>query len=411
MGSFLMKSLNHVILKQLISVSEENDCFFSKNGKTDDKAVVNTLHSGGIQKGIVIFSLFADQNYPIFYFVIFDAIFTITRKRMFPTIRAQFTGLEPDAKYAILVDVVPVDSKRYRYAYHRSSWLVAGKADPAMPFRFYAHPDSPFKGEQLCKQVVSFEKLKLTNNELDKHGHVILNSMHKYQPRIHIVKMAPCRTTINCLNPFALQKEEYKTFLFQETQFTAVTAYQNQLITKLKIDSNPFAKGFRDSTRLGDFEPDMRNIFADPFQPFYPRMLPMTLLPNLNEDFVMKSQLFPPLAYVGYLQNMAANLWNQSTNNSNNNNNNNNLGNSLFNNPQKTPAVPFLPSNFFMARNVDCSSLSIFPTASVSPPDDNRPANSAENLISIQDDILNQNEQEQNIKNDLAIKSDDDDDT
>lgn len=26
----------------------------------------------------------------------------------------------------------------------------------------------------------------------------------------------------------------------------AVTAYQNQLITKLKIEKNPFAKGFRD---------------------------------------------------------------------------------------------------------------------------------------------------------------------
>ncbi|GIY54088.1 hypothetical protein CEXT_739681 [Caerostris extrusa] len=36
--------------------------------------------------------------------------------------------------------------------------------------------------------------------------------------------------------------------------FTAVTAYQNQLITKLKIDSNPFAKGFRDSSRLTELE-------------------------------------------------------------------------------------------------------------------------------------------------------------
>jgi T-box protein 20 len=34
------------------------------------------------------------------------------------------------------------------------------------------HPDSPFTGEQLRKQVVSFEKVKLTNNEMDKHGHV-----------------------------------------------------------------------------------------------------------------------------------------------------------------------------------------------------------------------------------------------
>lgn len=60
----------------------------------------------------------------------------------------------------------------YRYAYHRSCWLVAGKADPPAPCRIYAHPDSPYSGEQLRKQVVSFEKVKLTNNEMDKHGHV-----------------------------------------------------------------------------------------------------------------------------------------------------------------------------------------------------------------------------------------------
>lgn len=39
-------------------------------------------------------------------------------------------------------------------------------------FRLYVHPDSPFTGEQLLKQMVSFEKVKLTNNELDQHGHV-----------------------------------------------------------------------------------------------------------------------------------------------------------------------------------------------------------------------------------------------
>ena len=91
---------------------------------------------------------------------------------MFPTLRVSFTGLEPDTKYAVLMDIVPVDSKRYRYAYHRSSWLVAGKADPPLPTRLYMHPDSPFTGDQLSKQTVSFEKLKLTNNMLDKNGQV-----------------------------------------------------------------------------------------------------------------------------------------------------------------------------------------------------------------------------------------------
>ena len=91
---------------------------------------------------------------------------------MFPTVRCSFSNLRPDQKYWVLLDIVPCDNKRYRYAYHRSSWLVAGKADPPPPHRLYAHPDAPYSGEQLRKQVVSFEKVKLTNNEMDKNGQV-----------------------------------------------------------------------------------------------------------------------------------------------------------------------------------------------------------------------------------------------
>lgn len=93
-------------------------------------------------------------------------------RRMFPTLRVSFVGANPHARYSVLLDVVPVDNKRYRYAYHRSSWLVAGKADPPSPNRLCVHPDAPYTGDQLRKQVVSFEKVKLTNNEMDKQGQV-----------------------------------------------------------------------------------------------------------------------------------------------------------------------------------------------------------------------------------------------
>lgn len=49
---------------------------------------------------------------------------------------------------------------------------MAGKADPATPGRVHYHPDSPAKGAQWMKQIVSFDKLKLTNNLLDDNGHV-----------------------------------------------------------------------------------------------------------------------------------------------------------------------------------------------------------------------------------------------
>ncbi|CCD73630.1 T-box protein 12 [Caenorhabditis elegans] len=175
-----------------------------------------------------------------------EMIITKSGRRMFPTVKVSFTNVILDALYYIFLDVVPVDSKRYRYIYNKSAWLTAGKAEPVPKNRYYLHPDSPFTGDQLLKHVISFEKTKLTNNEVDKTGHLILNSMHKYQPRIHIVQ----RQKANPLDPnkVVMSEEKHCTYTFPETQFMAVTAYQNQLITKLKIEKNPFAKGFRDPT-------------------------------------------------------------------------------------------------------------------------------------------------------------------
>ncbi|XP_065349744.1 T-box transcription factor TBX20-like isoform X1 [Cloeon dipterum] len=214
-----------------------------------------------------------------------EMIITKTGRRMFPTLRVSLSGAtRPEQRYAVLLDIVPVDGKRYRYAYHRSSWLVAGKADPPAPPRLYMHPDSPFTADQLRKQVVSFEKVKLTNNEMDKNGQIVLNSMHRYQPRIHLVKWRENGAPIT-----NLENEEYRTYVFPETVFTAVTAYQNQLITKLKIDSNPFAKGFRDSSRLTDFDRDpMEGLFLE--QHFL--RSPMRLYPELDVD--NNNQLYHP---------------------------------------------------------------------------------------------------------------------
>ncbi|XP_075746165.1 T-box transcription factor TBX1-B-like [Rhipicephalus microplus] len=168
-----------------------------------------------------------------------EMIVTKAGRRMFPTLQVKLYGLDPHADYMLMMDFVPVDNKRYRYAFHSSSWMVAGKADPNMPPRIHVHPESPCKGAQWTKQVVSFDKLKLTNNQLDDNGHIILNSMHRYQPRCHVVY-------VNRKGEDISKTENFRTFVFPETKFTAVTAYQNHRITQLKIASNPFAKGFRD---------------------------------------------------------------------------------------------------------------------------------------------------------------------
>ena len=95
---------------------------------------------------------------------------------MFPTFQVRLQGLDPSSKYILMMDFVPVDDKRYRYAFHSSKWLVAGKADSSVPGRVHIHPDSPCTGQQWMKQIVSFDKLKLTNNLMDDNGHVSFSS-------------------------------------------------------------------------------------------------------------------------------------------------------------------------------------------------------------------------------------------
>ena len=132
-------------------------------------------------------------------------------------------------KYQLVMDFVPVDDKRYRYAFHSSNWVVAGKADPFSPPRMHVHPDSPSPGSHWMKQVVSFDKLKLTNHQLDDNGHVILNSMHRYQPRLHVILERGHNNHLN-VNYNNEDCAVFKTFAFSETQFTAVTAYQNHRV-------------------------------------------------------------------------------------------------------------------------------------------------------------------------------------
>ncbi|XP_053846201.1 T-box transcription factor TBX22 isoform X2 [Vidua macroura] len=158
-----------------------------------------------------------------------EMIITKAGRRMFPSVRVKVKGLEPLQQYYIAIDVVPVDSKRYRYVYHSSQWMVAGNTDHScITPRLYIHPDSPCSGETWMRQIISFDRVKLTNNEMDDKGH---------DSRFDLAQIQ------------SLPAEGVQTFSFQETEFTTVTAYQNQQITKLKIDRNPFAKGFRDPGR------------------------------------------------------------------------------------------------------------------------------------------------------------------
>uniref|UniRef100_A0A452HDH6 T-box domain-containing protein n=1 Tax=Gopherus agassizii TaxID=38772 RepID=A0A452HDH6_9SAUR len=158
-------------------------------------------------------------------------------RRMFPPCKVIVSGLNPHSLYLMLVDIVPLDNARYKW--HCGHWEAVGKADPHFPSHFYLHPDSPAPGSHWMKEPVSFQRLKITNNTLEQCEHIILHSMHKYQPRCHVV--------LTSAHTLTLPWNAVATFVFPETTFMAVTAYQNSKVTQLKIDNNPFAKGFREN--------------------------------------------------------------------------------------------------------------------------------------------------------------------
>lgn len=116
--------------------------------------------------------------------------------------------------------------------------VPGGKAEAPPQNPVYLHPESPNFGAHWMKEPISFAKVKLTN-KTNGNGQIMLNSLHKYEPRVHLVQVGS-------------ETRPVFTYPFPETQFIAVTAYQNEEVTSLKIKYNPFAKAFLDAKERPD---------------------------------------------------------------------------------------------------------------------------------------------------------------
>uniref|UniRef100_A0A672YCQ2 T-box domain-containing protein n=1 Tax=Sphaeramia orbicularis TaxID=375764 RepID=A0A672YCQ2_9TELE len=164
-----------------------------------------------------------------------EMIVTKNGRRMFPVLKVSVSGLDPSSMYSFLLDFVPADGCRWKFV--NGEWVAAGRADGHAEGRghggIYIHPDSPNFGAHWMKAAVTFNKVKLTN-KLNGGGQILLNSLHKYEPQLHIVCVGSRHRLVSNVS-------------FSETQFIAVTAYQNEEITALKIKYNPFAKAFLDA--------------------------------------------------------------------------------------------------------------------------------------------------------------------
>ncbi|XP_029462866.1 T-box-containing protein TBX6L-like isoform X2 [Rhinatrema bivittatum] len=173
------------------------------------------------------------------------------RGRMFPEFSVSLSGLDPIALYVLTVEALPTDSFRYKWRTGGEGWQQNGKAEALLPARLYLHPESPAPGVHWMGRPVSFSKLKVTNNLLDQSGHLILCSMHKYHLRLCIVLASERRS---CAISTA-----FSASTFPETAFIAVTSYQNEKLSQLKIEENPFAKGIKDFRKQKRREKMLKN--------------------------------------------------------------------------------------------------------------------------------------------------------
>ncbi|KAG8010805.1 T-box-containing protein TBX6L, partial [Nibea albiflora] len=155
-------------------------CVFSTDPKSNLSMPRPTPVADSYQQGCIRMTLENADLWKSFHSIGTEMIITKHGRRMFPHCSISLSGLQPFANYVIMVDMVPVDSFKYK---------------------------------------------------------IILHSMHRYYPRFHVTQAD---------SPYTVRWGPFQTFSFPETTFTAVTAYQNPKITKLKIDHNPFAKGFRE---------------------------------------------------------------------------------------------------------------------------------------------------------------------
>ncbi|XP_067414042.1 MAX gene-associated protein isoform X2 [Emydura macquarii macquarii] len=223
---------------QGILVANRDACALTSSVSTPIKYKIKTCLPADCTSGGITVTLDNNSMWNEFYHRSTEMILTKQGRRMFPYCRYWITGLDSSLKYILVMDISPVDNHRYKW--NGRWWEPSGKADPHVLGRVFIHPESPSTGQYWMLQPVSFYKLKLTNNTLDQEGHIILHSMHRYLPRLHVVPADKATEVIQLNGP------DVHTFTFPQTEFFAVTAYQNIQITQLKIDYNPFAKGFRD---------------------------------------------------------------------------------------------------------------------------------------------------------------------
>lgn len=110
-------------------------------------------------------------------------LFSFDYSRMFPHLQLNIAGLQENLNYCIVVEIVVASGHRHKHCGSNANdenmnriggWTKAGQAEqqPTIEERIYVHPESPASGAHWMQHMVSFNKLKLTNNNTKRGSNV-----------------------------------------------------------------------------------------------------------------------------------------------------------------------------------------------------------------------------------------------
>ncbi|CAO4369321.1 unnamed protein product [Caenorhabditis nigoni] len=170
-----------------------------------------------------------------------EMIVTKSGRKMFPKLEYSVRGLAPNKLYAMMIHLEHSDDCRYKFT--NGEWIKSGKAEPHKEPKKLWHPDGVRSGRDWMATPVCFDRIKITNTSDSTNASMIfLHSMHKYLPVLSIFE-SQSETPMSIPQPSTRLVTSVR---FDYTAFIAVTAYQNEAVIKLKVQYNPFAKGFRE---------------------------------------------------------------------------------------------------------------------------------------------------------------------
>ncbi|UMM22549.1 hypothetical protein L5515_003708 [Caenorhabditis briggsae] len=170
-----------------------------------------------------------------------EMIVTKSGRKMFPKLEYSVRGLAPNKLYAMMLHLEHSDDCRYKFT--NGEWIKSGKAEPHKEPKKLWHPDGVRSGRDWIATPVCFDRIKITNTSDSTNASMIfLHSMNKYCPILSIFE-SQSETPMSIPQPSTRLVTSVR---FDYTEFIAVTAYQNDAVIKIKVQNNPFAKGFRE---------------------------------------------------------------------------------------------------------------------------------------------------------------------